>query len=86
MLPATGFWMALFWAVAVLLVVAGFLRVRSRLPGRREPDALTDADVRAIEERGVIERDGDEPLDLDRIEEEERRFWESESWDEAEEW
>jgi len=47
---------------------------------------LSDHDLRQIEERGFLERDEDEPLDAETIEEEERRFWKSEAWDRAQEY
>jgi hypothetical protein len=48
---------------------------------------MVDDDVlRRIIEEGVVRTDEDEPLDLDEIREEERRFWEGEEWDEADEW
>ncbi|MGD2067335.1 MAG: hypothetical protein PVI57_01520 [Gemmatimonadota bacterium] len=86
MLPSTGFWMGLFWAAAVLLVMMGFARIRARLRERLGEDGLDDDDIRAIEETGSLHRERPEPLDLDAIEEEERRFWETEEWDEADEW
>ena len=42
---------------------------------------LDDAAVDRIIEYGEIFIDEDDPLDLDGIDDEERRFW-SESWDE----
>lgn len=86
MLPATGFWMALFWIVVVVLVVVGFAQVRADLRERLHREGLDEDDIRAIEKTGRLRTDEPEPLDLDEIEEEERRFWESEGWDEAEEW
>ena len=82
MLPAAGIVMGLFWAAMVLIVLVAFARVRAGL--RPRDSGLADDDIRAIEETGTLRRE-DEPLDLDAIEEEERRFWDEE-WDEAEEW
>ncbi|HSM62255.1 MAG TPA: hypothetical protein VK849_15710, partial [Longimicrobiales bacterium] len=59
------------------------LRFRLSGRGRRGVPTLDDAAVRSIIERGIIVTDEDEPLDLDQIDEEERRFW-SEKWDEPE--
>ena len=86
MLPSVGFWMGLFWAVVVLLVLVGFAQARKRLRDRLEGPALDDDAIRAIEETGFLSAELDEPLDLEEIEGEERRFWEEESWDEADEW
>ena len=87
MLPLTGFVMALFWAFVVLLVLIGFARVRATLSERLDGRGLGDREIRMIEETGFLHVDDDaEPLDMERIEDEERRFWESEGWDEAEEW
>jgi len=79
--------LALFWsAFGVLLALLAFLagyRVhlrRAELAGSRRP-VLDDAAVDRIIEYGEIFIDEDDPLDLDGIDDEERRFW-SESWDE----
>ncbi|HZD03513.1 MAG TPA: hypothetical protein VE173_01305 [Longimicrobiales bacterium] len=79
---------ALFWLACAALLVAAALRLRSRLRRAREGrDPMVDDDVlRRIIEEGVVRTDEDEPLDLDEIREEERRFWEGEEWDEADEW
>lgn len=73
-----------FSIIVALLVVAGLMRWRRAVAaGRTERAAgLTDAHIREIEGRGRI--DVEDPLDPDRIAEEEARFWE-ESWDEPEE-
>lgn len=77
-----------FWAgLTGLLVVCGIalrLRLRRRL-GRESGPHVDDDAVRTILETGALEDNIAEPLDLDEIEEQERRFW-SESWDEPEEW
>lgn len=76
----------LLWAVGAGLVVVAYVRLRARLEERIRPKRLDDDDVRTILETGELVTDEDEPLDLDEIEEEERRFWRDERWDEAEEW
>jgi len=83
MIPFT---IALLSAFLVGLATASGLRLRSRLLRRRsvEMPAVDDAAVRRILEEGVLEVEVEAPLDLDEIEEEERRFW-SERWDEPEE-
>lgn len=82
-----SFLLALLCAFLVGLAVASGILLRFRLSGRggRGVPTLDDAAVRSIIERGIIVTDEDEPLDLDQIDEEERRFW-SEKWDEPEEW
>lgn len=68
----------LFAGAALLVAGAGAL-ARRRIARARA--ALTDEDIRAIEELGRVR--ADEPLDLDEAAEEEERFW-SETWDEPE--
>jgi len=69
----------LFWAaIAFLAVYAG---VRARLRIQRRTTSVTDEDVRRIVEEGSVWLEDAEPLDLEAIDEEERRFWEEESWD-----
>lgn len=83
----------LFAGLAVLALAAGWVARRriGRRISHREP-GLSDEDVRQIEETGVLVRTGDpplegeEPLNMEAIREEEDRFWSSESWDEAEEY
>lgn len=77
----------LFWLTLGLLLVAGWMRLRSRKSGRydRSQAVVDDEALRQIEARGVLTTDEDEPLDLDGIRREERRFWEEEQWDEADE-
>jgi hypothetical protein len=68
-----------------LAVIAGVLARRRRRRGWGQPPPTVDDEaIRKILNRGVLETDEDEPLDLGEIEEEERRFW-SENWDEPEE-
>ncbi|HEX9885757.1 MAG TPA: hypothetical protein VGA70_04680 [Longimicrobiales bacterium] len=77
---------SLFWIVLGTLALAGWSRRRFRPgSGRSDGPALDDDAIRRIVEEGVIRADGEEPLDLEEIEEEERRFWE-EDWEETEEW
>ena len=84
MIPFT---IALLSAFLVGLVTASGLRLRARLLRRRggSMGVVDDHAVRRILEEGVFEADVEPPLDLDEIEDEERRFW-SEHWDEPEEW
>lgn len=85
--PMLSFWAVLFWIVVGALLTVSFIRVRSTLWEVRRKQGLDDDDIRRILETGVLHRDDDEePLDLREIEEQERRFWEEERWDEAEEW
>ena len=71
----------MFYSLAVaVLAVAAVLVHRSRRAVR--PVSLDDDMIRSIEERGAVELD--EPLDLDHIAEEERRFLDEERWDSAE--
>ena len=80
------FWATFLGACGVLIVVVGLLmRNRARRAIGRAELSVDDDAVRRIIEEGVLELAEDEPLDLDEIEEEERRFWEQ-TWDEAEEW
>lgn len=72
----------LFGSVFALLALTAALLYRRR--AARSASIIDDDIVRAIEERGSVEVD--EPLDLETIREEERRFLEEEEWDEAEEW
>lgn len=50
----------------------------------RQSVELSDDMIHRIETTGRLELD-EEPLDLDEIHEEEKRFWEEEPWDEPEE-
>lgn len=81
---------SLLWIGLALLVVLGWLRIRARLGKGRweaEPPSLDEEDLRRIEREGRLEtgEEPDEPLDLDEVEREERRFWEQ-HWDRPEEW
>lgn len=82
-----SFTIALLMAFLVGLVAASGLRMRARLRRRRgrSMPVVDDDAVRRILQEGVLEADGEAPLDMDEIEDEERRFW-SERWDEPEEW
>ena len=82
----TFFWV-LFWGLLTTLVFIAGISLRSRLRERMASDEprVDDDAVRRILETGRLATDEDEPLDLEEIEEEERRFW-SESWDEPDEW
>ena len=73
-------------ALGAVIVLAWARRRRSLR--ERILEASSRVDDRAVEEiihRGVLEMEGDEPLDLDEIAEAERAFWETEEWDRAEE-
>ena len=73
-----------FLGLAVLVLVAGFVvRWRIRERTRSEDFQVTDEVMRQIEREGRVRTDEREPLDRDRIREEEDRFW-SETWDEPE--
>lgn len=76
----------LLWLAAAAFALVGAVRLRARLRAHvdRRP-TLDDADVRRIVDTGVFVSEEDEPLDLDQVEAEERRFWEEAEWDEAEE-
>lgn len=79
----------LFWVFGGVLVVAAGLRLRKRLAKGSGPTVgplIDDEAVGRIVEEGVLEDDDEEPLDHDEIGDEERRFWEEEEWDDAEEW
>jgi hypothetical protein len=75
------------WTGAAALALAAAVRFRRRLRSHvdRSPK-LDDDDVRDIIAFGHFVSNEDEPLDLDQVREEERRFWEEAEWDEAEEW
>lgn len=72
----------LYLGLALLVLAVGVL-VRLRIRSRRDGPVpkVTDDVVQEIERRGRVE--GEEPLDYDRIREEEDRFW-SETWDRPE--
>jgi hypothetical protein len=77
----------LVWTIAAALALVAAVRFPKRLRAhvQRRPK-LDDDDVRDIIAFGYFVSDEDEPLDLDQVHEEERRFWEEAEWDEAEEW
>ncbi len=77
---------ALFGVVFLAILVIAWGKRRRELRDRVKPAPL-DLDDRAVEEivqTGQLRTDEDAPLDLEEIEDEERRFWQEESWDEAE--
>jgi hypothetical protein len=84
-----SFIIALLSAFLVGLVMASGLRLRARLlasgRGREGMPVVDDDAVRRILEEGVLEVDVEPPLNLNEIDDEERRFW-SERWDEPDEW
>ncbi len=71
---------------AVTLAVVGTLR-RRRLREEIRPaePRLEEGDIDRILTHGILVKDDEPPLDLEEIAAEERRFWESESWDGSEE-
>jgi hypothetical protein len=76
----------MLWFGGILLAVLAGLRLRARLRAHVDKrPVLSDEDVRHIVETGLFVSDEDPPLDLDRVREEERRFWEEAEWDEAQE-
>lgn len=82
----SSFWIA-FWAGLGVMALVGGLAVRIGMrerPWSRGPVVDDDA-VRRILETGTLATEEDEPLDLDDIAEQERRF-KSETWDEPDEW
>lgn len=75
------------WITLGALALAAGVAVRWRIRGVRRRDGDVEVDdeaMRRIEETGRLETDEREPLDHDRIREEEDRFW-SETWDEPDE-
>jgi hypothetical protein len=71
--------------LAALAILAGLVyRRRLRRVSVSESTHLNDDMIRQIETNGWVEVD--EPLDLDTIRDEESRFLEEETWDEADEW
>ena len=79
----TGLFGFVFWTA--VCVVAGLITLARRRAFYAEREQAVDDDaVRTIVEKGELTVDGDEPLDLREIDEEEERFW-SESWEEPEE-
>lgn len=70
--------------VVGMALVLGWLRVRGGVARGREVPRVDDDALRRILDQGRLE--ADDPLDLDRVREEERRFWEEERWDDVEEW
>lgn len=74
----------LFLALALLVLAVGaVVRWRIRERTRGSDFEVTDEVVRQIERDGRVRTDEREPLDRERIREEEDRFW-SETWDEPE--
>lgn len=78
--------MIFFVGLSLLAVTAGAARYRQSLQRRRNRrrsgDLLSDEMVAQIEQQGWVRIDeDDEPLDLKRIREEEKRFWNEAAWD-----
>ncbi len=75
----------LLYLLLVLVLAGGLLRLRQRRRWRARTPEVDDEALHRILTEGRLEVEEDEPLDPDLIEEEERRFWEEERWDGAEE-
>jgi hypothetical protein len=71
------------WLAGALLAAVAGLLYRARLRAYRRGSSLSDDHIRSIETHGRVEVD--EPLDLDEIRREERRFLEETAWDEPDE-
>jgi hypothetical protein len=73
--PMVGaLWVGL-WAMLGALAVVGVVKHRARIRAHTQGRRLDDHDVRRIIATGVYTFNVDEPTDLSRVEEEERRFW-----------
>ncbi len=69
-------------ALAVLVAVVGW-RVRHRLRHHTR-SGVTDEIVHQIEMLGRVDAEDVEPIDLERVRDEEAEFW-AQTWDEPEE-
>ncbi len=79
------FWLVLLAGLIVLAFAAGIsLRVRMWEHVRPRAPVVDDQAAETILSMGTLSVEEDEPLDIEEIDDEERRFW-SESWDEPEE-
>jgi len=77
---------ALVWLATAVLTVVAALRLWTHLRAHVDPrPTLDDAAIREILDTGVYVSEEDEPIDLDSVHEEERRFWEEAEWDDVEE-
>ncbi|MDA0311278.1 MAG: hypothetical protein O2992_04085 [Gemmatimonadetes bacterium] len=80
------FWLGFWTGLTVLMFAAGVsLRVRLKESIGRATPLVDDDDVDQILRTGVLITHEDQPLDLEEIDDEERKFW-SEPWDQPEEW
>lgn len=72
--------------VFLALVILAWRKRRQTLRDRVQspPLELDDRAVKRILDEGRLQTPEDAPLDLEEIEDEERRFWQEEGWDEAE--
>lgn len=70
--------------VVLAAIPAIILRRARQRRGRRPPVELSDRMIREIETRGRVTWEPDEPLDPERIRDEEERFWREAAWDEPE--
>lgn len=76
--------LAFYVALSLLAVSGGVLRYRHSMRRRlrRPADRLSDDMIAQIEAQGWVRMDDEEePLDLKRIREEEKRFWNEAAWD-----
>lgn len=80
-------WIEFLSAAALgFVIVWAWLRRRRSLREKIRRDPVVDDDtVEEILRGGVVRTEEDEPLDLDEIARAEDDFWETESWDPAEE-
>ena len=69
-------------ALALLVAVAGW-RIRHRLRDRTR-SGVTDEIVHQVETLGRVDAEDVEPIDLERVRDEEDEFW-AQTWDEPEE-
>jgi len=72
-------------ALVALVIYAGRRRrlaLREKL--QHDPWEVDDDAIRRIERTGSLVTPEEDPLDLEEIEAEERRFWEDEDWNPAE--
>ncbi len=81
----TLFWLV-FWAGLTVLAVSAGVSLRIRLRDRvgKSMPIVNDAAVEEILATGALVTDEDSPLDIEKIDDEEHKFW-SQTWDEPDE-
>lgn len=81
----TLFWLV-FWAGLTVLAVTAGVSLRMRLRDRvgKSMPIVNDAAVEEILATGALITDEDSPLDIEKIDDEEHKFW-SQTWDEPDE-